>query len=454
MTPNFEIISSWKDIKIKIIDEHLNIIIKQSKRINKESSLIYKEINNRIEDQLYKNLDKESCINTIKYIFYKIRSGIFIKIENNKLVAFIPFANKNFINNWYKNVTLYKGKNLKEYIYNKRKIFRYNKNYISYIKNWWANAYIINNEVVEDIWGQHSLIEYYNIIQETLKNHQINNCIFIINKRDHPILNKNLYEPYLNFYPKINNKPPKIEKIYQFNNFIPILSPYTNKDYLDIPFIIPQDWQLAIQDKSYYEIKEEVKWEDKIPVALFRGSATGSMELKYNQRLQISNLDKKLNNKNLLDAGIVSWNSRDKIDSNLQINYIKPYLFDFKLKEKIPMNEQIKYKYIINIDGHSNPNRTSYLLQINSLIMIVESKYVVGNICWYTNILKPYEHYIPIKYDLSDLEEKILWCRNNDEKCKQIVQNANKLYNKYFSKENILLYCKYLFNQISNNFNK
>jgi len=453
---NFNIISTWDDIKKKIIYKHLNIYTIKSKNIHPQiNDIIYSEINIRINNKLYKNLNRYSCINTLKYIFYKIRAGIFVKIENNELKAFIPFANKYFRNNWYNNITLYKSKNLKEYIYNKRKIFKYKKIYINNIKHWWTNAYIINNEQIDDIWGQHSLLDYYNILQETLQNHKVENCIFIINKRDHPVLNTELFEPYPNVYPKDNNNnPPKIEQKYQYSNYIPILSPYTNKNYLDIPFIIPQDWQLANNDKSYYEIKKHIKWEDKIPIAIFRGSATGSIEIEYNQRLQISNLDnilQKTNNK-LIDAGIISWNSRDKIDSKLQINYINPNSFKFKLKERIPMNEQIKYKYIINIDGHSNPNRTSYLLQLNSLILMVESKYVVGNICWYSNLLQPYIHYIPIKYDLSNLEEQIIWCRNNDDKCIKIIQQANQLFHNYFNKKNILCYAAYLLNQISNNF--
>ena len=456
----FQILSKWDEINKEIIQKYLDNKIDINKKIKhrKTNKKEYIDINERLNDIKYKNLNNESCINTIKYVFYKIRSGIFIYIKNNKLEAFIPFANKYFINNWSRNIKLYsetKEHNLKGFINTKKKYLKQYKKYIPETKQWWVNAYIINNELFENVWGQHSLKEYYDMILETLNNHTVNDCFFIINKRDHPLLHADLLEPYPNMYTK--NKTPKIENKYQYNNYIPILSPYTNKYYLDIPFIIPQDWQLAISDKSYYHIENNIKWEDKISTALFRGSGTGSMELEYNQRLQISKLDYewKETKPGLLDAGIVSWNSRDKIDSKLQINYIKPELMNkigIYLKSRIPMNEQIRYKYILNIDGHSNPNRTSYLLQMGCLILMVDSYYVTGNICWYTDLLKPYEHYIPIKYDFSDLEKQILWCRENDDKCKKIVENAKTLYNKYFNKENILNHCAYLFNQISKNF--
>lgn len=452
----FRVLNSQELINEEIINLHINNYIKTGNK-NKETDNTHK----RLENKLYSNLNQESCINTVKYIFYKIRSGIFVKIENNELKAFIPFANKNFINNWHKNVKFYtesENNNLFNYIKTKKKYLHQYKKYIPNVKNYWANAFIINNEDYPEVWGQHSFKEYHDIITETLKSHDVSDCYFIINKRDHPTLNKDLYEPYQHMYPKNKfNFSPKIEHTYRFKNYIPILSPYTNRDYLDIPFIIPEDWKLAISDDSYYKINNEVKWEDKIQTALFRGSATGSMEIEYNQRLQISKLDTlwKLTKPDLLDAGIVSWNSRDKIDSKLQINYIKPSQMKkigIELKKRIPMNEQIKYKYIINIDGHSSPNRTSYLLQMGSLILMVESKYVVGNVCWYTNLIKPYEHYIPIKYDLSDLESQIIWCIKHDKDCKKIVDNAKELYETHFNKKSILEYSAYLFNQISNNF--
>lgn len=462
----FKIISTWDEINNFIVKPYLNIDNTNNKIHNKidntNNKLHNKEyiyINEKLNFMKYKNLNDISCYNTLKYIFYKIRSGIFIYIKNNKLEAFIPFANKYFSNNWNKNITLYSEldtNKLKDFINTKKKYIKYYKNYITDVKKWWCNAYIINNEKFENVWGQHSLIEYYNIINETLKYHNINDCFFIINKRDHPLLHKDLLEPYSNIYKK--NNISKIEQKYQYHNYIPILSPYTNKFYLDIPFIIPQDWQLANSDPSYYKIEKEIKWENKLVTALFRGSATGSMEIEYNQRLQIAKLDTewKVDKPGLIDAGIVSWNSKDKIDSKFQINYIKPQLMNklgIYLKNKIPMNEQIRYKYIINIDGHSKPNRTTYLLQTGSLILMVESQHVIGNICWYNNLLKPYKHYIPIKYDLSDLEKQILWCRTHDKECKQIVKNAKKLYYKYFNKQAILKYCCYLFNQISKNYN-
>ncbi len=52
----------------------------------------------------------------------------------------------------------------------------------------------------------------------------------------------------------------------------------------------------------------------------------------------------------------------------------------------------------------------------NSLALKQES----DEIQWFYIALKPYEHYIPIKNDMSDLLEIIEWARKNDDKCKKI----------------------------------
>jgi hypothetical protein len=38
--------------------------------------------------------------------------------------------------------------------------------------------------------------------------------------------------------------------------------------------------------------------------------------------------------------------------------------------------------------------------------------------------MKEWEHYIPIKPDLSDIEEKYKWAIENDDKCKKIAENG------------------------------
>lgn len=68
---------------------------------------------------------------------------------------------------------------------------------------------------------------------------------------------------------------------------------------------------------------------------------------------------------------------------------------------------------------------------------------------WYFPLLRPFVDHVPVKADMSDLEEKIQWCRDNDEKCREIATNAKKLYDQYCAKEGILDYLEIVTHKIA-----
>lgn len=455
------VLSTWEEIQDGIIDKYINnsIITNEKVVIN---DILFKEVNKRLESPIFKD---GFALNTLRYLFFHIRSAIYVNIKDNELIAFIPFANKDYENNWHMNIKLdteSKSNKLHNFIQNRRKYIKKYKKYIPNVKNWWTNASIINNEKWDDgdsyVWGQHSFNEYKSLIESTLSNYTVKDCQFFINKRDHPLLHYKLSEPYDKLYPKMKSGfAPHIPDEYYMNSFVPIVGPYTSDKFLDIPFVIPEDWNLA-NGLTDYKIEQSniVEWRDKINIAFWRGSGTGSPEFHDNQRLQITKLDNMWKDKGMIDAGIVSWNVKDKVvfdkkQNRPMITFIKirdMEDYGIKLKPRVPMNEQLKYKYILNIDGHSAPNRTSYLLQSGCLILQVESKYVTGNIYWYSKLLKPHIHYIPISYDFTDLEEKLLWCQSHDNDCRQITVNAKKFYDTYLSKTAILDYTNGLLNSL------
>ena len=140
-----------------------------------------------------------------------------------------------------------------------------------------------------------------------------------------------------------------------------------------------------------------------------------------------------------LDCGITDWNLRPrKIEGEKYLKTIEIYTLPFKLVKKLSPEEQATYKYIVHIDGHVSAFRLSLELRMGSLILIVDSIYNM----WYKNLLKPYVHYVPVKKDLSDIIEKVKWCKANDKKCEEIAKNAKKFYEEYLSKEDIFDYLK------------
>jgi hypothetical protein len=49
--------------------------------------------------------------------------------------------------------------------------------------------------------------------------------------------------------------------------------------------------------------------------------------------------------------------------------------------------------------------------------------------------LKEWEHYIPVKEDLSDFLEKVSWCLKNYDEASVIAQNAFYFAEKYLTRE-------------------
>jgi len=114
-------------------------------------------------------------------------------------------------------------------------------------------------------------------------------------------------------------------------------------------------------------------------------------------------------------------------------------------KQSLTFNEQAQYKYILCIDGHVSAFRLSFELSYGSVLLIQDSKYKL----WYRHLLVPYVHYIPVSADLSDLIEKIRWCKDNNEQCREIAMNSVKFYNEWLCKDSILDYLQIIIRKYS-----
>ncbi|KOC67192.1 KDEL motif-containing protein 1 [Habropoda laboriosa] len=88
-----------------------------------------------------------------------------------------------------------------------------------------------------------------------------------------------------------------------------------------------------------------------------------------------------------------------------------------------------KYKYQLNIDGSVAAYRFPYLLAGDAMVLKQESKYYE----FFYNDLVPGKHYVPVKNDLSDLVEKIIWAKENDKEALQIAKSARQ-----FARDNLL----------------
>ena len=205
--------------------------------------------------------------------------------------------------------------------------------------------------------------------------------------------------------------------------------------------------------------KFERAWDSgRVPTAFFRGTATGGgTTIHNNQRLMVAHLShewKKDSEKGedvpFLDAAIVGWNLRDKKIASGPMSFLRSNEFDFTAGKHhfTPIYEQSKYKYLVYVDGHCAACRYGFMMRLGSVILKVAPRQVADTM-WYFPLLKPYVDHVPVKADLSDLEEKIRWCRQNDDKCRQIAENAKAFYEKYVARSALLDYVEMVCKSIS-----
>ena len=165
--------------------------------------------------------------------------------------------------------------------------------------------------------------------------------------------------------------------------------------------------------------KDPYNWDKKENNIIWRGNSVTGLNKKYTRHTFVNKYSSTHN---------VGFS--DSIKGTLEQN-----------KGKMTVEEQLKYKYIICLEGNDVGTSLKWSLLSNSIVLM--SKPIIEG--WLMEgLLEPYVHYVPLQDDFSDLEEILEWCRNNDDKCKEISENSTKWMEQFLDKENELKLHNYL----------
>lgn len=393
-------------------------------------------------------LREQAFRNSLKYLFFKIKFGIYVQIKSNKLTMFVPFNNQNFKNNWSHLIHLPPGTTWSQY--NKTKAQETGSKYINWESN--SSKWEIDNCVLDTRASRnYKLINasyYIDMFEQTLASKKVADVEFFISHRDFPILKSNYTQPYDQLYSDPNIP---LESKYINQQFLPICSMSWTDGFQDLMLPTIDDWEIASQKIFYgmcrdqykdFESQIETSWDNKIDKVVFRGATTDcGYDEKTSARYLVHKLSQMSEMSDDLDAGITKlWFNDIKLPG-------QPIQYPSRLKpvDPIPFVKMSKYKYVLNIDGSVTAFRLSAELAFGSVILKVDSKYKI----WYMDMLVPWVHYIPIKSDLSDLKEKIQWCKENQDVCRTIGSNARKFYNEHINKSTMIDWIANTLNLIS-----
>lgn len=167
-----------------------------------------------------------------------------------------------------------------------------------------------------------------------------------------------------------------------------------------------QDWNTVIDEKDR-------PWTEKRAMAVWRGATTGNNSGPFGRQHPRHELVRRWFDapQSLCDVGYSKL-----ISSCVGNSKIMAYL-----RDRLSIEEQLRYKYVVSVDGNDVATNLKWILLSNSIPLMpvprVESWLLESQ-------LKPMVHYVPLRADLSDLDKMIGWCRRNDRLCRLIAENG------------------------------
>jgi hypothetical protein len=123
---------------------------------------------------------------------------------------------------------------------------------------------------------------------------------------------------------------------------------------------------------------------------------------------------------------------------------------EFKTAPFISIKTMLQYKFIISIEGNDVSTNLKWILLSNSVVI----QPIPKKCSWFMeDMLIPFKHFVPLKDDFSDLEEKIKWCMSNLDKCEQIAKNATDYMKIFLDEKNEQYITTEVINKYLNNVN-
>ncbi|KAJ7438220.1 glycosyl transferase family 90-domain-containing protein [Mycena galericulata] len=178
-------------------------------------------------------------------------------------------------------------------------------------------------------------------------------------------------------------------------------------------------------DRSWWSGKfaypNNIEWENKKSQIYWRGTSSGGQIFgsNYHNFTRFRLLDIARENPDLIDVAMTSFADelcgaecdREGIISEYNIT-----------GNGAPREDSYMYKYLLDVDGTTFSGRYLGLLRSGSLVFkaTVFEEY-------FNDWLRPFEHYIPVLPDLSDLTEKLEWAINHDDEARMIQERGREI---------------------------
>ena len=157
------------------------------------------------------------------------------------------------------------------------------------------------------------------------------------------------------------------------------------------------------QVKLFHFIKDPKKFENKKNQAVWRGDIRNNSQREY--------FVKNFYRTPLFDIGQTS--------PKKDVAWMKSFM---------SIKDQLDFKFIFCLEGKCISTNLYWAMSSNSVCVMPKPKYE----SWFMEgKLEDGVHYIEVKDDFSDAQEKIEFYNNNNDKCLEIIQNAQKFVKQF-----------------------
>lgn len=123
---------------------------------------------------------------------------------------------------------------------------------------------------------------------------------------------------------------------------------------------------------------------------------------------------------------------RQKVIDTLKGSMLADVKFVGPDVEWMSIQDQMGYKYIFIIDGTCIASNHQWVFGSGAVPIIVTHP---KNNHWFKSHLRAMENYVPIDYDLSNLDAMLKWLVDNDDLARGIAENAKSLADRIFAPE-------------------
>jgi len=286
------------------------------------------------------------------------------------------------------------------------------------------------------IWGTSFLKEYVELLSNAARLLDADTDVsFFVNKRDFPNVRIDGADPYgMTFF--ANVAPMRlIRKVIEARDLLPVCSGYTGALFADVPFPLIQDY-IGPQPRNETKEEFESRWDSRLSCAVFRGSATGCGTTRSNNpRLAlVSNFGPgtQAAASGLFDVKITGRNKR--LRKHPEESYLKVLPPAHNEKHNwMTMEEQVKYRFAIYVEGHSAASRLGRLMREGFVILAVKTWVAPADELFFSRWLQNYHHLVWCTMDeLPSILDYFVNTETGRRRAKEIAWNAVQ-----FHKENL-----------------